>query len=441
MMRAVFEAEETALANRTYRLNIPSVDFVLVKCRLCGSSDLPLILDLGTAPPSNAYLTPMMLRRPEKHFPLRVRVCQSCWLVQAEAYSRAAELFNEEYAHFSSFSTAWLAHAEAYSREVISRLSLDASSHVIEVAANDGYLLQYFKAAGIPSFGIEPTASTAGAARHKGIEIVQDFLTVPLARQIVADGRSADLVVANNVLAHVPDLIDFVEACRILLKPDGVLTCEFPHLMNLVEQNQFDTVYHEHFHYLSFQIVVGLFEKCGLRVFDVEELGTHGGSLRVWAVPSRSVRHATQPAVEALLRRERDAGLQSLQHYSQMQSRAEQTKHELLRYLLDARALGLRVVGYGAASKGNTLLNFAGVGRDLLSVVFDKSPHKQGKYLPGSQIPVAAPAEMPSIAPDRVIIFPWNIAEEIMRELRDQGLGRIEFATFIPRMSVRRPRP
>jgi SAM-dependent methyltransferase len=324
---------------------------------------------------------------------------------------------------------------------VISRLNLDASSHVIEVAANDGYLLQYFKAAGIPSLGIEPTASTAGAARQKGIEIVQDFLTVPLARQLVADGRSADLVVANNVLAHVPDLPDFVEACRILLTPHGVLTCEFPHLMNLVEQNQFDTVYHEHFHYLSLQIVVGLFEKSGLRVSNVEELGTHGGSLRVWAVPSRSDRHATQPAVDSLLRRERDAGLQSLQYYSQMQSRAEQTKHELLRYLLNARAAGLRVVGYGAAAKGNTLLNFAGVRRDLLSVVFDKSPHKQGKYLPGSQIPVVAPAEMASVAPDKVIILPWNLAEEITGELREHGLGTIEFATFIPWVSVRRPRP
>jgi 2-polyprenyl-3-methyl-5-hydroxy-6-metoxy-1,4-benzoquinol methylase len=407
-----------------------------VKCRLCGSSDLPLILDLGTAPPSNAYLTPMMLRRPEKYFPLRVRVCQSCWLVQAEAYSRAAELFNEEYAYFSSFSTAWLAHAEAYSREVISRLSLDASSHVIEVAANDGYLLQYFKAAGIPSLGIEPTASTAGAARQKGIEIAQDFLTVPLARQLVADGRSADLVVANNVLAHVPDLFDFVEACRILLKPDGVLTCEFPHLMNLVEQNQFDTVYHEHFHYLSLQLVVELFEKCGLRVFDVEELGTHGGSLRVWAVPSRSVRHATQPAVDSLLRRERAAGLQSLQYYSQMQSRAEQTKHELLRYLLDARALGLRVVGYGAAAKGNTLLNFAGVGRDLLSVVFDKSPHKQGCFLPGSRIPILNPTRLHASLPEAVLILPWNIRGEITIDLRAMGLAGTTTVCAVPQLSM-----
>ena len=407
-----------------------------MKCRLCGSGDLPLILDLGTAPPSNAFLTPMMLRRPEKYFPLRVRVCQSCWLVQAEAYSRAAELFNEEYAYFSSFSTAWLAHAEAYSHEVISRISLNASSHVIEVAANDGYLLQYFKAAGIPSLGIEPTASTAGAARQKGIEIVQDFLTVSLAQQLVADGRSADLVVANNVLAHVPDLLDFVDACRILLKPHGVLTCEFPHLMNLVEQNQFDTVYHEHFYYLSLQIVVDLFEKCGLHVSDAEELGTHGGSLRVWAIPSRCVRRATQPAVDSLLRRERDAGLQSLQYYSQMQSRAESTKQQLLEYLLAAVREGRRVCGYGAAAKANTLLNFAGIKPDLLSVVADQSPHKIGKHLPGSRIPIVPPAALVDRQPSAIMIFPWNLRFEIISQLRRMPIDSREYITCIPSLTI-----
>jgi SAM-dependent methyltransferase len=379
----------------------------------------------------------MMLRRPEKYFPLRVRVCQSCWLVQAEAYSRAAELFNEEYAYFSSFSTAWLAHAEAYSHEVISRLNLDASSHVIEVAANDGYLLQYFKAAGIPSLGIEPTTSTASAARQKGIEIVQDFLTVSLAQQLVADGRSADLVVANNVLAHVPDLLDFVDACRILLKPHGVLTCEFPHLMNLVEQNQFDTVYHEHFYYLSLQIVVDLFEKCGLRVSDVEELGTHGGSLRIWATraESRAPTHLSRSAVD-VLRREDRAGVRSWHYYARMQSSAEAARRSLLRFLLDAREANRLVAGYGAAAKGNTLLNFAGVSTDLVPFVADKNVHKQGKFMPGSRIPIVSPARLVEMQPDVVLILPWNIRSEIESDLRTLGLADVSCVCATPRLSV-----
>jgi len=408
----------------------------VVKCRLCGSADVSLILDLGTAPPSNAYLTSMMLRRPEKYFPLRVRVCESCWLVQAESYSRAAELFNEEYAYFSSFSTAWLAHAEAYTREVISRLSLDSSSHVIEVAANDGYLLQYFKAAGIPCVGIEPTASTASAARQKGIDIVQDFLTVPLARQLVADGRSADLVVANNVLAHVPDLLDFVEACRILLKPNGVMTCEFPHLMNLVEQNQFDTVYHEHFYYLSLQIVVDLFAKCGLRVVDVEELGTHGGSLRVWARLSSADAPRMSDAAVGLLDRERRAGLGTRAFYCSVQAAAESAKRALLRFLLDSRDRDQLVVAYGAAAKGNTLLNFSGVSADLLPCVADKSPHKQGRFLPGSRIPVVAPARILDMRPDAILILPWNIRLEIESDLRRLGLSEVRTVCAIPSLSV-----
>jgi len=403
----------------------------VVKCRLCGSANLPLILDLGTAPPSNAYLTPMMLRRPEKYFPLRVRVCESCWLVQAESYSRAAELFNEEYAYFSSFSTAWLAHAEAYTREVISRLSLDSSSHVIEVAANDGYLLQYFKAAGIPCVGIEPTASTASAARQKGIDIVQDFLTMPLARQLVADGRSADLVVANNVLAHVPDLLDFVEACRILLKPNGVLTCEFPHLMNLVEQNQFDTVYHEHFYYLSLQIVVDLFAKCGLRVVDVEELGTHGGSLRVWAQRDSSC-VAERPSVDFILARERHGQVCSRDYYGNMQRRAEDSKREFLRCLLRAKDRNELVVGYGAAAKANTLLNFCGVTADLLPVVADRSSYKQGKFLPGSRIPIVSPESLRDRCSNTIVVFPWNLIDEISADLRRLRTPVTSLLTFIP---------
>jgi SAM-dependent methyltransferase len=320
---------------------------------------------------------------------------------------------------------------------VISRLNLDASSHVIEVAANDGYLLQYFKAAGIPSLGIEPTTSTASAARQKGIEIVQDFLTVSLAQQLVADGRSADLVVANNVLAHVPDLLDFVDACRILLKPHGVLTCEFPHLMNLVEQNQFDTVYHEHFYYLSLQIVVDLFEKCGLRVSDVEELGTHGGSLRIWATraESRAPTHLSRSAVD-VLRREDRAGVRSWHYYARMQSSAEAARRSLLRFLLDAREANRLVAGYGAAAKGNTLLNFAGVSTDLVPFVADKNVHKQGKFMPGSRIPIVSPARLVEMQPDVVLILPWNIRSEIESDLRTLGLADVSCVCATPRLSV-----
>jgi len=373
-----------------------------------------------------------MLRRPEKYFPLRVRVCQACWLVQAEAYSRAAELFNEEYAYFSSYSSAWLAHAEAFSRDAIREHGLGPTSHVVEVAANDGYLLQYFRSAGVPCLGVEPTASTAAAARQRGIEVVQDFLTVQLARDLVAEGRSADLLVANNVLAHVPDLVDFVEACRILLKTEGVASFEFPHLMNLVEHNQFDTVYHEHFYYFSLQTVIETFAKCGLKVHDVKELGTHGGSFRVWASHASSHGRPIARTVESVVAQEQRHNLRSLAYYSEMQRRAENVKHDLLEYLVNARRGGVRVAGYGAAAKGNTLLNFAGVRPDLLPFVADKSPHKQGKFLPGSRIPVVHPSQLLKHQPLEIIVFPWNLREEITQDLRRLGLRDTKLVCFVP---------
>ena len=388
-----------------------------MKCRHCGSDVSHVLVDLGVAPPSNAYLTKLALKRPEKFFPLRVMVCESCWLVQAEAYSRAAELFNEEYAYFSSFSSEWLSHAKRYVDQMVERFGLTKSSVVGEVAANDGYLLQFVNEKGISCYGIEPTASTANAARQKGVEIVQDFLNVKLASELRQQGRIVDLLVANNVLAHVPDINDFSQACRMLLKTDGVFTCEFPHLLNLISQHQFDTIYHEHFSYLSFGTVVNIFAKNGLSVFDVEKLGTHGGSLRVFAQRSDTGSHKVDIRVERLVADEINAGMTSIDFYRGFQEHAERVKNDFLQFLIEKKAQGKLVVGYGAAAKGNTLLNFAGVKSDLIKYVVDRSPHKQGKYLPGSRIPIVSEDRLKSDKPDYVVIFPWNIFEEITTQL------------------------
>jgi len=395
-----------------------------------------VLVDLGVAPPSNAYLAKMALKRPEKYFPLRVLVCESCWLVQAEAYSRAAELFNEEYAYFSSFSTEWLEHSKRYVEEMTVSFRLDSSSTVVEVAANDGYLLQYVKEKSIGCYGIEPTASTANAARQKGIEIVQDFLSTSLAQQLRSQGKTADLVVANNVLAHVPDISDFSNACRLLMKPNAVFTCEFPHLMNLVLHNQFDTIYHEHFSYLSFGTVINIFTKNGLNVFDVEEIGTHGGSLRVYAQPSDTGSHLVSNRVEDLLSREVSAGMASIAFYQGFQEHAEKVKNEFLSFLIEQKKLGKVVVGYGAAAKGNTLLNFAGVKRDLIRYVVDRSPHKQNKFMPGSRIPIVSEERLSADTPDFVVIFPWNISGEVKTQLSYLTKGGTKFVVAVPNLQI-----
>jgi len=407
-----------------------------MKCRHCGSDVSHVLVDLGTAPPSNAYLTKMALKRPEKYFPLRVLVCESCWLVQAEAYSRAAELFNEEYAYFSSFSTEWLEHSKRYVDEMTVRFELGSSSTVVEVAANDGYLLQYVKEKSIGCYGIEPTASTANAARQKGIEIVQDFLSTSLAQQLRSQSKTADLIVANNVLAHVPDINDFSNACRLLMKPNGVFTCEFPHLMNLVLHNQFDTIYHEHFSYLSFGTVVNIFAKNGLNVFDVEELGTHGGSLRVYAQPSDSGSHLVSSRVDDLLSRETSAGMASIAFYQGFQEHAEKVKNDFLSFLIEQKKLGKVVVGYGAAAKGNTLLNFAGVKNDLIRYVVDRSPHKQNKFMPGSRIPIVSEDRLKLDKPDYVVIFPWNISGEVKTQLSYLTKSGTKFVVAVPNLQI-----
>ena len=407
-----------------------------MKCRHCGADVSHVLVDLGVAPPSNAYLTKMALKRPEKYFPLRVLVCESCWLVQAEAYSRAAELFNEEYAYFSSFSSEWLAHAKKYVDAMVERFNLSESSVVGEVAANDGYLLQFVKERGISCYGIEPTASTANAARQKGVEIVQDFLNVSLAGELRRKGRAVDLLAANNVLAHVPDIDDFSRACQMLLKENGVFTCEFPHLLNLISQHQFDTIYHEHFSYLSFGTVVNIFAKNGLSVFDVEKLGNDGGRLRVFAQRSDTRSHQLSVRVEELITEENNAGMTTIDFYRGFQEHAEKVKNDFLRFLIDKKNEGKVVVGYGAAAKGNTLLNFAGVKSDLIKYVVDRSPHKQGKFMPGSRIPIVSENHLVSDKPDFVVIFPWNLSDEISDQLKNLSSSGTEFVTAVPQLSV-----
>ena len=407
-----------------------------MNCRHCGSAlKLPLV-DLGSAPPSNAYLTEQTVKAPEKWFPLRVLVCERCWLVQTEDFAQAHELFDADYAYFSGFSSTWLAHCERFVSAMAARFGLTGESHVVEIAANDGYLLQYVRALGIRCTGVEPTAATAAAARAKGISIVEGFFGVRLARELAAEGKQADLTVANNVLAHVPDLNDFVAGFALLLKPSGVASFEFPHLLNLIGQNQFDTIYHEHFSYLSLTAVETVFAAHGLEVFDVEEHPTHGGSLRVFAQRAETGEQPRSPAVHDLLRREKHVGTSSAGYYSCFQEGAEETKNSFLRFLLDSRSTRRSVAAYGAAAKGNTLMNYAGVRPDLVRFVVDRNPAKQGKYMPGSRIPIVDESLLNSEKPDYVVILPWNLKVEVMQQLayiREWG-GR--FVTAVPRLEV-----
>ncbi|MFZ1640158.1 MAG: class I SAM-dependent methyltransferase [Candidatus Contendobacter sp.] len=407
-----------------------------MKCRHCGSElKLPLV-DLGSAPPSNAYLTESTLKAPEKWFPLRVLVCEHCWLVQTEDFALAHELFDADYAYFSGFSSSWLTHCEHYVTDVVARFGLTADSQVVEVAANDGYLLQYVQARHIPCIGIEPTASTAAAARAKGIPIVEDFFGVGLARDLAAQGRQADLTIANNVLAHVPNINDFVAGFAVLLQPRGVATFEFPHLLRLIAENQFDTIYHEHFSYLSLTAVQRIFAVNGLAVFDVEEHPTHGGSLRVFAQRSDTSPYPCNARVGELLQREAQAGMITTAYYAGFQARTDQVKNDFLTFLLDARQQGKTVVGYGAAAKGNTLINYAGIRPDLLPFVVDRNPAKQGKYLPGSRIPIVDESRLKDAQPNYVVILPWNLKAEVMRQLDYIKAWGGRFVTAVPHLEV-----
>jgi hypothetical protein len=404
-------------------------------CRHCGKPLTHTFLDLGHAPPSNAYLRAEDLSHPEIYYPLKVKVCEQCWLVQTEDYAKADALFSPDYAYFSSTSSGWLAHAANYAEHVIREFSLGPNSLVIEVASNDGYLLKNFVASGVPCLGIEPTASTAQAAEHLGIPVLREFFGETLGHQLAAQGQQADLIVGNNVFAHVPDINDFSRGLKAALKPQGVITLEFPHLMRLLEFTQFDTVYHEHFSYLSLHTVTRIFAAAGLRVWHVEELATHGGSLRVYACHAMADR-AVQSTVDTLLLQESHRGMQTLQTYMGFQTRANALKDELLTFLIEQKRLGKSVAAYGAAAKGNTLLNFAGIKPDLLPFVCDASPSKQGKFLPGSHISIVEPAALSHFHPDYVLVLPWNIVDEVMVQLsrfRDSG---IQFVTAVPRLKI-----
>ncbi|MDT8904230.1 class I SAM-dependent methyltransferase [Pseudomonas fluorescens] len=407
-----------------------------MNCRGCGSAlALPLI-DLGTSPPSNAYVRADQLGQAEQWVPLKVAVCQQCWLVQTEDYTRADSLFDAEYAYFSSFSSTWLAHAERYVAEMIERFELGADSRVVEVAANDGYLLQYVAKRGITCLGVEPTRSTAQAARAKGLEIREVFFGRDTASQLKGEGWAADLMAANNVLAHVPDINDFLGGFATLLKPTGVATFEFPQLLTLMAGHQFDTLYHEHFSYLSLTAVQTLCERNGLEVFDVSQLPTHGGSLRVFVQRADGVLRSVQASVQQQMQAELDAGVKTSVYYTTLAPAAEAIKHGLLRFLLKAKAEGKRVVGYGAAAKGNTLLNYAGVKPDLLAWVADANPHKQGKYLPGSRIPIVSPERIALEKPDYVLVLPWNLLSEVSQQLAEVRQWGGQFVIAVPELTV-----
>lgn len=408
-----------------------------MNCRGCATAlTLPLI-DLGTSPPSNAYVRVDQLEQAEQWVPLKVAVCQQCWLVQTEDYTSADSLFDAEYAYFSSFSSTWLAHAERYVAEMVERFGLSADSRVVEIAANDGYLLQYVAGRGIPCLGVEPTRSTAQAAREKGLEIREVFFGRDTAAQLKSEGWGADLMAANNVLAHVPDINDFLGGFATLLKPTGVATFEFPQLLTLMAGQQFDTLYHEHYSYLSLTAVQTLCERNGLQVFDVSQLPTHGGSLRVFVQRLDGERREVQPAVRQQLQAELVAGVKTPGFYATLAPAAERIKHDLLRFLLQARADGKRVVGYGAAAKGNTLLNYAGVKPDLLAWVADANPHKQGKYLPGSRIPIVSPAQIDIEKPDYVLVLPWNLLDEITQAFAGIRAWDGRFVIAIPELIIR----
>ena len=410
-----------------------------MKCRHCAYPMVLSFLDLGSAPPSNAYLSQEALSAPETWFPLRLLVCEQCWLVQTEDHAGREMLFDKDYAYFSSFSSSWLAHARACVGDMQQRFALGQHSRVVEVAANDGYLLQYVREAGVPCYGIEPTASTATAARKLGLEIVERFFGLALARELRSAGRSADWIVANNVLAHVPDINDFVAGFAELLQSQGVATFEFPHLLRMVQGCQFDTAYHEHYCYLSLTAVQRIFAANGLRVFDVAELGTHGGSLRVFAQRTDTGQHVVAPRVAALMVLEQEQGVNSADFYRGFQAQAVRIKNGLLAFLLQARAEGLRVAAYGAAAKGNTLLNFAGVRPDLLPYVADLNPAKQGRFLPGSRIPVVGMAHLLADRPDCVLILPWNLKTELTGQLSAISSWGGRFVTAVPELEVTAP--
>jgi len=405
-------------------------------CRFCGSQRTRLFVDLGMSPLCESFLGRQQLDQMEPFYPLYAFVCEECLLVQLKEYVSGEEIFCDDYAYFSSYSDSWVEHARQYTEKVAARFSLNSNSQVIEVASNDGYLLQHFVGRGIPVLGIEPAANTAEAARAKGVKTIDEYFSPQVARRLVNDGVHADLLVGNNVLAHVPDLNGFVAALKILLAKTGVLTMEFPHLQQLIEQNQFDTIYHEHFCYFSFQTVSKVFRAHGLEVFDVDQLPTHGGSLRVYA---RHVGDDSKPVMDNVVRlseQESAAGLDNIETYGRFTRRVETTKHQLLHFLIQAKAKGKRIAGYGAPGKGNTLLNYCGIRQDFLDYTVDRNPGKHGKYTPGTHIPIHPPDKIFETQPDYVLILPWNLRSEITKQMEAIRSWGGQFIVPIPEVTV-----
>lgn len=389
-----------------------------MNCRFCGNELSHEFIDLLESPLSNSFLTEKQLNQAESYFPLKLFVCDKCFLVQIDEYKSAKEIFNNEYIYFSSYSKSWLEHAKKYTEMMLDRFAYDKNSLVVEIASNDGYLLQYFNNKQIPVLGIEPTLNTAKVASDKGIETITEFFGVELAKNLAEQNKLADLLIGNNVLAHVPDINDFVGGLKIGLKPDGIVTMEFPHLVQLIENNQFDTIYHEHFSYLSLTTVKYVFEAHKLKLFDVEQVKTHGGSLRIFAKHSDDNTKPVSSNLLNLLKKEEHIGLKDLSYYMGFQKKAQRAKDELLSFLKEQNDNNKLVVAYGAAAKGNTLLNYCGVKSDVIKFVVDASPYKQGKFLPGSHIPVVNENEIRKSKPDFVIILPWNIKQEIIEQLK-----------------------
>lgn len=408
-----------------------------MKCRHCQTELTHQFLDLGMMPPSNDYLGPQDDASTQQILPLRLMVCDQCWLVQTEDFVASTELFREDYAYFSSTSSSWVAHAKRYTGAITDRLNLTRDSFVIELASNDGYLLTNFVAAGIPCLGVEPTHSTAKASRALGIPTEERFFGTEMGAELAADGRLADLILGNNVFAHVPDINDFTKGMSLALKPGGTITLEFPHLMQMIELGQFDTVYHEHYSYLSLITVESIFQAQDLQIYDVEELPTHGGSLRIYGGHA-SANWPESAALTKLRRRETDFGLNDLTCYANFQKRAESTRDGLIDFLNDVQAKGHKIAAYGAAAKGNTLLNFADVKSDRLPFVCDAAPSKQGKRLPGSLIPVFPPSHLVDYAPDYVLVLPWNLIEEIKEQFKDLRATGAKFVTAVPEIEVHR---
>ena len=402
-------------------------------CRFCATPLIDSFADLGQSPSANHYRKPEDLQKMEPFFPLHALVCRACFLVQLPAFQSPEDLF-EDYAYFSSYASSWVAHAKRYADKMIPLLGLKTDSHVVEIASNDGYLLQHFKNSNIPVLGIEPAANVAQTALSQDIPTDIAFFGVKTAKRLVAAGKTADLLLGNNVLAHVPDLNDFVAGLKLMLKPDGILTMEFPHLLNLIQLNQFDTIYHEHFSYFSAHTVQTIFKKHGLDIYDIEVLPTHGGSLRIFAC--HTGKKLPQTGLTDILAQEKTAGLTSLQRYQAYAEQVKETKRTLLTFLIDQKRAGKTIAGYGAPAKGNTLLNYCGIGPDFIDYTVDRNPHKQRTYLPGTRIPVYAPEHILETKPDFVLILPWNLKDEIMQDMAEIRSWGGQFVTPIPHIEV-----